>query len=374
MKITYLANLRIPTQRAHGYAIMKMCEQFVKQGVEVELVAPNKKDSIGINPFDYYGLERNFKIRRLLAFDFLGRLRFGKRFFFWLDLLFFYFVFMFSWRSASAKNVYTRDYFLAFLLPPERYSVFLELHDLPKTNPWFKRAVKKAKKIIVISRGLRDDLKKIGVAEEKILVAPDAVDLEKFDVKISQEEARQKMGLPNDKKIIMYAGHLYGWKGADVLADAAAALAEHLVVFIGGIGSELDNFEKKHKNRGNIKIIPFQARERMPFYLKAADVLVLPNKKGERISEKYTSPLKLFEYMASGAPIVASDLPSIREALDENSAVLVEPNNPEELAMGINKILNNETLGNKIAESALEAVKNYTWEKRAENILEFIKR
>ena len=73
----------------------------------------------------------------------------------------------------------------------------------------------------------------------------------------------------------------------------------------------------------------------MPYWLKSADVLVLPNKKGEKISERYTSPLKLFEYMASGRPMIVSDLSSLREIVSAETAMFVEPNDPQALVSGI---------------------------------------
>jgi len=118
-------------------------------------------------------------------------------------------------------------------------------------------------------------------------------------------------------------------------------------------------------------LITQKPNKEIPFYLKAADVLVLPNKKGEDISEKYTSPLKMFEYMASKRPIVASDLPSIREILNDHNSIIMEPNDPQKLAEGIKEALNQD-LSQKISQQAFSDVQSYTWEKRTKKILEFI--
>ena len=104
----------------------------------------------------------------------------------------------------------------------------------------------------------------------------------------------------------------------------------------------------------------------------AADVLVLPNSGKTDISAKYTSPLKLFTYMASGKPIIASDLPSLREVLSERNAFLVKPDDPDALAAGIRYALEHPDEAAKRAAQALEDVKRYTWESRAKHILEFI--
>lgn len=121
-------------------------------------------------------------------------------------------------------------------------------------------------------------------------------------------------------------------------------------------------------------MVGHRPHQEIPYWLKAADVLVLPNSAKEKISRFYTSPLKLFEYMASGTPIVASDLPSIREVLNEKNAVLVKPDSPEFLTAGIMKVLENPYLSDKISKQAFQDVQNYTWEKRAEKILRFIKK
>ena len=102
--------------------------------------------------------------------------------------------------------------------------------------------------------------------------------------------------------------------------------------------------------------------------LREADVVTLPNPRSA-ISSEFTSPLKLFEYMASGRPIVASDLPSLREVLrhDEN-ALLVEPGNPQALVAGIQRIKNDAALGPRLAARARTDVAQFTWARRAERL------
>jgi glycosyltransferase involved in cell wall biosynthesis len=107
-------------------------------------------------------------------------------------------------------------------------------------------------------------------------------------------------------------------------------------------------------------------------HLQEAAVAVLPLTQ-DLISASFTSPLKLFEYMAAGVPIVASDLPSTREILTpEVNAVLVPPNNPQALAAGIQRVLEDRDLANRIAQKALEDVMQFSWKKRAEKIIIFL--
>ena len=92
----------------------------------------------------------------------------------------------------------------------------------------------------------------------------------------------------------------------------------------------------------------------------------------EDISKYYTSPMKLFEYMAVGRPIVASHIPSIAEILNEENSVLVKPDDPEALARGIRFVLENNEFAEKISSQAYIDVQKYTWEARAKLISDFI--
>ena len=163
------------------------------------------------------------------------------------------------------------------------------------------------------------------------------------------------------------------WKGVDVLAEASDLLDDALVVFVGGTEHDLLRFKEKQKHRPNLLILGQKSHAEIPLYLKSADVLVIPNSSKESISRLYTSPMKLFEYMASGVSIVASDLPSLREVLSEENAVVVSPDNARLLAEGIVKVLTNPAFSEKIARGAQALVQNYTWEKRAECIINFVR-
>jgi glycosyltransferase involved in cell wall biosynthesis len=102
--------------------------------------------------------------------------------------------------------------------------------------------------------------------------------------------------------------------------------------------------------------------------LRQCDVLVLPNPRSA-ISNTHTSPLKLFEYMASGRPIVATALESIQEVLrDGENALLVEPGNPQALVTGIRRIKDDPALAQRVAARAAEDLREYTWARRAERL------
>lgn len=376
MKIIYLTNARIPTEKAHGYQICKMCEEFSNLGVEVELWLPSRKNHIKADPFSFYGIKNNFKINIINSFGFYQYNKYLRGFGFWLNGFWFLLHLLFI-KIDKKSIIYTRDPEIGWLFSLRGYKTIYEAHTWPENRvKLYKFLFKKINKLIVITHGLKKCFLKAGFKRENIFVAPDGVDLKKFDIEIDKAPARKKFNLPLDKKIILYTGHLYGWKGADILAQAASSLDDNcLVIFVGGTEADFAIFKKTYQeliDQGKVAAYKHQSRELMPVWLKTADVLILPNKAGENISKYFTSPLKLFEYMAAGRPIVASNLPSITEILNESNSILVESDKPASLAKGIKKILENEALAESLAKQAMADVQNFSWQKRAENVLNFI--
>lgn len=364
MKLIYLANVYLPGVWAHSLQTMKMCEAFAANGLKVELVTGMKRakdDKI----FSYYNIKTKFKITKIPYFD-LSAKGSSK-----INFLFRTISFLLFARLYVIFKKYDILYFRTPLAGLLFNNFYLEVHWLPpRLKKWHSLSFKKAKKIIVLTKFLREELIAAGVSGAKIIIAPDAVDLKEFCLDISQEEVRKKLSLPLDKKIVAYCGNFYfhDWKGVDILLESLQYLRGVVCLLIGGHEAEVKEIEQRFKAY-DLFITGRKTHTEVPFYLKAADVLILPNKKGQAISEYYTSPLKLFEYMASGRPVVASDLPSIREILSEKNAVLVEPNNAEALATGIKKIMADNKLAEKIARQALADVRHYTWQKRAARII-----
>lgn len=372
MKILYISNQRIPTEKAYGLQIAKMCEALADLGQEVTLLVPTRRNSIKEDIFDYYNVRRNFKLKRVWAPDWYlpGRL---DRLAFEIKMFFSAFILAWSVWRGQYDIIYSRDEWPLWFLSFCRRNLYFEAHKFSGYKKFIYQKLKRTK-LVVITKGLEQDFRRFGF--KNILVASDGVDLEEFSLSISQEEARKKTSLPLDKKIIMYTGHLYDWKGVDVLIEAMPDLPEGcLLVLVGGTKEDLTIYSRKIKDLGlasKIFLLGWWPHRQIPYFLKAADVLVLPNKAGDPISERYTSPLKLFEYLASGRPIVASDLPSLREILNENNAILVKPGDAQALAEGIKLVLSDKVLAIRISQKALENVKRYSWRERTKNILNFI--
>ena len=171
----------------------------------------------------------------------------------------------------------------------------------------------------------------------------------------------------------MYAGHLYPWKGVDVLLRALALVPDVRGIIVGGHPAEGDLARLKAlavelEIADRVSFSGFVNRREVASSLDRADVLVMPHT-ATSVSERYASPLKLFEYMARGKPIVASDLLSVREVVqNDTSACLVPPGDPAALAEGIRRVLDDRGLAERIARTAFEEAKAYSWERRAERL------
>ena len=170
-----------------------------------------------------------------------------------------------------------------------------------------------------------------------------------------------------------YAGHLYPWKGVDVLIDALARSSGGPRADRRRPRAEPDLARlcalARARPRARVTFTGHVAPAAVPARLRGGDVLVLPNP-ASAISTHFTSPLKLFEYMAAGRAIVASDLPAIREVLrDGENALLVPPGDPQALAAASQRSRTTRRCGASRRRRAFEERRrDYTWARRAERL------
>lgn len=377
MKMIYITNARIPTEKAHGYQIFKMCEEFAKQGADVELWVPSRINPIKEDPFAFYGIKTKFKIVRIWTPDFiyfgrsLGRLSFYMQSTAFLLGLFFK-------RPPRDSVIYTRSSEIAYLFGQRGYRVYFEAHGWPgRKNSLLKFFLKKTTGIVCNSVGTEEAFRKNGFSHT--LVAPNGVDLEEFsNVTEGTSELRKKYDFPLDKKIVTYVGHFYDWKGVDSLIGAAEILKgrqDISFLLIGGTTEEINKIGKllKDKTIENVIFMGFQKKKNIPEFMVLSDLLVLPNAPISKVSISYTSPIKMFEYMASRKPIIASDLPSIRQILNDSDALFFRAGDSSALAGRIKWAIDNYSSLSSMAERAYDDVKKYTWEERAKKVLNFIK-
>lgn len=343
---------------------MNMCAAFAKAGADVELLVPRRFNLLESDPFEFYSLPKTFSIRKIWAID-LYRFRWVPE---RISALALAFSFLFSARAVlwmkKADILFTREEAAGFFFRNYIYEV-----HMPEQ---VRRRGFAPQSFVVLTRHIKDVLVSRGIPEETILVAPDAVNLDLFK-DISQEDTRKKLGFPKDVKLVLYFGNFKQWKGVDTLAEAARLMPDVFVAMIGGTkDTDIARIKEKTAGLPNVRVEGFKPQEELPYYLAAADVLILPNSGYDENSRLFTSPLKLFEYSAARRPIVASDLPSLRETLSEESAAFFESDNPSSLAETVLKVLADGSFGDRIAQKARENVEARTWDRRAEVILQFV--
>lgn len=374
MNIYYITNYRMPTEKAHGYQTARMCSLFAQLGHKVKLVSPVRANHIKESVFDFYDFDKNFSIKFLRSPDllrfnslFFGRAYYLQIFFFLLRLLFF---------SVDKSNlVYTRTPEIAYLFSKRGYRVLFEAHYWPTSKTGlYKKMLSSTAGIICNSQGTLDRHKDAGL--KNLFLAPNGVDIDKFDeVQADKKDLRQKLSLDKDKKILMYMGHLYPWKGSDVLVGLADRLrdkSDFLILVAGGTDKDIKKYKQlsEQKKLNNIVFLGGVAKVLVPSYLKSADVLLLPNVPISDESINYTSPIKMFEYMATNVPILSSDLPSIREVLSDSNSFLFTPGDINAMENNLEQIFDDYGSALAKAEAARRDVSEFTWSNRAKKIAE----
>lgn len=390
-KLLLISANRIPSERANAYQTIKMAEAMAQQGWTVELVVPRRRNivvtglsRVSVDIFSYYRVQTLFDIKYLPCLDLRWvKLSVAQWWFPIISLSFaisltFYLI---KRRFEDDFVIYTREdrftgYLLAQLKPILGLPMLFEAHHFPATQhnlAWQRRM----DGIVTISHHLQQAYSQAAFTPDRLLVAPDGVDLRLFSNLPAKEAARTTVQLPSDRPLVIYTGHLFHWKGVYTLAEAARHLPETLFVVVGGMAQDLEEFRVFVKEAGlkNVEIVGHVPPDRVPLYLAGADILVLPNSAKEAVSRLYTSPLKMFEYMAAKRPIVASDLPSIREVLTGGvNARLVPPDDARALANGIQELLNDPDLAQRLAHQARQDVDDYTWLRRAERVTAFVEK
>lgn len=355
--------MRMPTDRAHGIQVMYMCEAFARAGHDVTLLVPDRTTHITDDPHEFYGVEKNFEIARVSVIDSVSWGRLG----FWLYQYSFGRACRTYLKDHKTDVVFSRDEALLAMLLEYTDAILVWESHMGRFNALVKKIMNAGVKLIVISNGLKEEYVSQGIPENTITVAHDAVSLEEFETDMTKDEARTKLDLPKNEKLVLYIGSLEDWKGYRTLLDASKLITNAKVVIVGGTQAQVETLNKEYPD---VTFLGYQPFTLLCAYQKAADVLVIPNTAKSDLSAKFTSPLKVYTHMTSGVPIAASDVPSIREVLNESNAYFFEPDNPENLAQVIEDVI--EKCGEERAAQAARDVGEYTWQKRVSTIIDAI--
>lgn len=364
LNLYYVANARIPTDRAHGIQIMKMCAAFAQEGFAVTLVVPQRRNPIPDDPFEFHEVPRSFRITRLFAGDLIGN---GALWFFVETLMFSISSFFFL-ISHPRGIVYSRDELPALIATFTGHDVFWESH-IGKYNHIVKMLLSRIQGLVTISEGLKDTYLSLGVSEEKMIVAHDGAELPSeglFDKRI----VRMKYDIPENSFLVSYTGRLVPEKGIYTLLEASKQFSQNCVLAVAGEGDDILQLRAKYPH---VRFLGHLPPKESILLQRSSDLLVIPNSSRNNISRSLTSPMKLFEYFASGVPVLASDVPSIRAIAQNGEVLWFKSDDPNDLASKILEHVQTPLLGESAARAALNSLTKFTWTMRAKTILEFIK-
>ncbi|MEK7213620.1 MAG: glycosyltransferase [Patescibacteria group bacterium] len=379
-KIIYLTHWRFPSEKTMTPLVMKTCESFIQEGFSVELWIPQRPSGFdNVDPFIKHGISERFPIRFLPIFGSINK--FGRMGFILMVLTFNISAFICLLKERKYNSpiiIYGHD-IRDFIFPSFlKLSLFVEIHDFYESGFHFinKLVLKKTSGLIVTNRFKQKAIEaRYGFPMNRMIFQPNAVSFEMFDIPISKNEARKKLGLPLNIKIILYTGHLFSWKGVDTLAKASSYLPnDTYIYFVGGTEEDRETLKLFVEDNKLLRIVFIKHQEHVdiPFFLKSADILVLPNTAKENASKYETSPVKLFEYMASGVPIVASSIPSIHEIVSSNEVFFFTPDDPKNLSEIIMEAINNENKTKKCIEASKVLARRFSWSSRAKSITALI--
>lgn len=395
-KIIYVGVGRFPTEKANGYQIAQMLQAFENNGVESYLIHYDERSLLdrNITPESMYSLRINLKrisyelpkiLSKLLANKYLG-----------------IFTSLILLRIQAHKTkliikskynlddiiIYTRHIWVANYLRNniKNSRTCVELHSLPEKENKFNKKVKilkKIPKIICLTNVMRERLLKAGIKPGQLITAHDAVDNSVFTGPSNTENSKRLLNLNVDEKNICYVGRfttLGQEKGIpEIIRAASIILKKHNDIYFTLVGGPLTAIEsyKELINKLGIEegkfIFPgYKPVDVIKKYLDASDILLLPMPYTHHYANN-ASPLKLFQYLTSKKPIIATDLPSIREIVgDGHAALLPKAGDVKELANSIHLLLTNKRIVNQISNNAYKISKKYTWNNRARQIINFI--
>jgi glycosyltransferase involved in cell wall biosynthesis len=362
---------------------METCESFANAGTSVELWVPIRFNRTfrGADPFAYHGVKRTFTLHRLLALDMIAiGGRFGNAI---LTVSFGFSVFAYAlFRGFFSRVIfYGHDPYDVFFLLFAKQRVFVEIHELYGLYRKFPRLTRslfsRAEGILVTNKFKGAILEKeFGVPREKILVQQNAADISLFRIDMPRDEARTRLKLPLEKRVFLYTGHLFDWKGRDTLFESHKYLkGNELLYIVGGTPGDVLRFKDRLREKGitNIILSGERPHDEIPVWLRASDALLVPHSGKFDIARFEASPVKLFEYMASGRPIVVSELPSMREIVDESMVWFSKPDDAESLVQTARRAAEEGKRFGERQKKAQVEVKKYSWEARSLTILSFIR-
>ena len=357
-KLIYLSNGIIPSTSANSVHVMKMCSAFSKniETILIGVAAESKSD-----PFDFYGTTNLFDLKLIKKYKgILGS-----------------FIYLFRMLALVAGEkealFYGRHTIALFLLSKMNHKVAYESHQMPQNK--FRSFIegsmfrqKKFLRIVVISEALKKDYLRqfLFLKDEMVVVSHDAADLPMITADKNK----------NKKIVVGYVGHLYAGRGVELILGMAERRPSLIFELVGGQKEDVINWKQKSANLPDVVFRGHIQPKNLHSFYKRLDIVLAPYQigvnqgDGKTDTTKWMSPMKIFEYMAFGLPIICSDIPVLGEILNKNNAILVSSSNLDAWCAALDELQNSRTR-KILGVNAYKTVSaNHTWEIRAKKILD----
>lgn len=364
MKILYLSISYVPSRRASAVQVMKMCSAFAGAGHDVTLVTKNclsRLERTELSDHAYYGVEPNFAVTKIDRPE-----RKGGGLLFQLGV-----AKLLHRHKRDVDIVFSRDLQAAALSARIGLPTIFEAHGLPGiAAKAFEELIRSPSfvRVVFISDALRREYEDLGytVSDEKVVIAHDGATPAPYT----------KTHADKDRVTVGYIGSLYPGRGVDILLDVARRLPAHEFLVVGGQDAAVAEL-KAAGIPTNVTLAGFVPPGDLDQWYEKMDVLLMPYSDqgvstasgGE--TSRFMSPLKMFEYMATGIPLISSDLPVLREVLtDEYDALFVSARDVDEWERAVSRLAASATLRARIGGNAKETLlREYTWDVRAKAVL-----
>jgi glycosyltransferase involved in cell wall biosynthesis len=373
MKITCIASSQVPSTTANSIQVMKVCQSLADLGNQVTLLVPGQTATPWQELAFHYGLgghKAHLSVEWLPAHPRLKRYDFA---------------------LAAVKKAQSIGADLVYAWPPQaalialqlKMPVVLELHGEPEGRlgpAVFRLLLRKSgsKRFLPISRALALHLEYLygyNFTTAELVVSPNGVDLERYQNLPEPIEARRRLGLA-DGLTVGFTGHMYPGRGMGLLFELSRCFPQIRFLWVGGRPEDVDAWQRRSASEGvtNITLAGFVENERLPLYQAAADILLMPYERqisgsSGGNSAAFCSPMKMFEYMACGRAIISSDLPVIREVLNEKNSVLAEPGDLTAWKDALSKLSSSSELRQRLGDQAYTDIQSYTWVARSSRAL-----
>lgn len=369
MKLLYVSSSTVPSRTANSVHVMKMSQAFANNGHDVTLVASDMHATAqpGVEDvFSHYGVEKNFALRNIAVPKVPGQ-----------GYLFSALSAWHAWRGGY-DVVFCRNFAACYFSALLGKQVIFETH-MPVGERkvlgriFFKRLLKSSrlKQVVVITHALKHRMEQdYPQIAGRVVIAPDGAD------PVEDEVVAMPLDAAEGRMQVGYVGHLYKGKGMEIVSQLAANCPWADFHVVGGMEEDLAFWQRECAGTSNIVFHGYVSHQQAKAYIKAFDVVLLPNQRkvaaydvGE-ISQ-WTSPLKAFEYMAAGKPIIASDLPVLREVLVHGeNALLCDCEQIEAWATALETLRDDEALAARLSHRAKAIfLEKYTWQARAAALL-----